>query len=194
MLKSFILSGVFLVCMIISMGCQQNTKTDMPPTVDSAAAGMNNMPEITKAVAVLHGTKGNNVTGNVTFLKEGNQVKVIADVYGLKPGKHGFHIHEYGDCSADDGTSAGGHFNPDNVKHGAPTDPVRHVGDLGNIFADQSGHAHLEATDSLLSFTGNHSIIGRGVIVHAGEDNLKSQPSGNAGPRVACGVIGIAKS
>jgi Cu-Zn family superoxide dismutase len=167
----------------------------MPSTSpDSTSSIMNNQqPEITKAVAELHGTKGNNVKGTVSFTKEENGITIVADIEGLTPGKHGFHIHEYGDCTADDGTSAGGHFNPENVKHGAPTDSVRHVGDLGNITADKDGNAHLEWTDPLLSFTGSHSIIGRAVVVHGGEDDLTSQPSGNAGPRVACGVIGIAK-
>ena len=147
-----------------------------------------------KALAVLHPTKGNTVTGMVTFISTSDGIHVIADVENLSPGKHGFHIHEYGDCSAPDGTSAGGHFNPDGKLHGAPTDTNRHVGDLGNITADSNGKAHFEWTDKFLSFSGPHSIIGRGVIVHAGEDDLKSQPTGNAGSRVACGVIGTAKN
>ena len=120
-------------------------------------------------------------------------IRVIVDMEGLSPGDHGFHVHEYGDCSAPDGTSAGGHFNPDGQPHGAPTDTERHVGDLGNISADGMGMAHLEWTDTFLSFSGPHSIVGRGVIVHAGADDLTSQPTGNAGARVACGVIGIAR-
>jgi Cu-Zn family superoxide dismutase len=189
----------FLVSLIsvslLMIGCQQNTNRQMPSTSpDSTSSIMNNQqPEITRAVAELHGTKGNNVKGTVSFTKEENGITIVADIESLTPGKHGFHIHEYGDCTADDGTSAGGHFNPENVKHGAPTDSVRHVGDLGNITADKDGNAHLEWTDPLLSFTGSHSIIGRAVVVHGGEDDLTSQPSGNAGPRVACGVIGIAK-
>jgi Cu-Zn family superoxide dismutase len=156
------------------------------PTPESAAT-------ITRAVAVLHPTEGNQVHGIVTFSKEADGVKVVADVEGLTPGLHGFHIHEYGDCSAPDGTSAGGHFNPDNVQHGGPTDSVRHVGDMGNLDANAEGNAHYEWTDSLLAFSGPHSLVGRGLIVHADPDDLKSQPTGNAGARVACGVIGIAK-
>jgi len=194
MLNSIKFLTVIIILAIFLPGCQQNTERQMPPaSSDTSDTAMNSQPEITKAVAELHGTKGNNVTGTVTFTKEANGIRVVADVTGLEPGKHGFHIHEYGDCSSDDGSSAGGHFNPDNVKHGASTDSVRHVGDLGNIEAGQDGNAHLEITDSLLSFSGPHSIIGRGVIVHGGEDDLTSQPSGNAGPRVACAVIGIAK-
>jgi Cu-Zn family superoxide dismutase len=148
---------------------------------------------ITRAVAVLHPTKGNSVRGIVTFTKEKGGIMVVADIEGLTPGKHGFHIHEYGDCSAPDGTSAGGHFNPEGKPHGAPTSQNRHVGDLGNIPANAEGKAHYEWTDPVMTFTGTRSIIGRAIIVHADEDDLKSQPTGNAGPRIACGVIGIAK-
>jgi Cu-Zn family superoxide dismutase len=152
-----------------------------------------NVDAVVKAVAVLHPTAGNKAHGIVTFTQVGTSVKVVADLEGLTPGSHGFHIHQYGDCSAADGTSAGGHFNPDNVSHGALNGEPSHVGDLGNIEADKTGKAHLELTDTQMTFSGPHSIIGRGVIVHAGEDDMKSQPTGNAGGRVACGVIGIAK-
>jgi Cu-Zn family superoxide dismutase len=194
LLKYINSSLVIFALFIFVAGCQQNKEREMPPTSsDTSGTALNNQPEITKAVAELHGTKGNDVSGIVTFTKEADGIRVVADITGLKPGKHGFHIHEYGDCTAEDGTSAGGHFNPENVQHGSPTDSIRHVGDLGNIEAGQDGKAHFEMTDALLSFSGSHSIIGRGVIVHGGEDDLTSQPSGNAGPRVACGVIGIAK-
>lgn len=146
-----------------------------------------------KAVAVLHPTEGNTVSGTVTFTREGGSVKVQAHLSGLKPGNHGFHIHEFGDCSAKDGTSAGGHFNPASMPHGAPSDKQRHAGDLGNIVAGEDGTAHVEVTDSVLKLSGDGSIIGRGVIVHAAADDLKTQPTGNAGGRQACGVIGIAK-
>lgn len=151
------------------------------------------IPEFQKAIAVLYPTKGNEVFGTVTFTKEDDMIKIVADVSGLSEGLHGFHIHEYGDCSAPDGASAGGHFAPHGNKHGAPSDEERHVGDLGNLDADADGNAHLEWEDSVINFTGENSIIGRAVIVHAGEDDLTSQPTGAAGPRVACGVIGIAK-
>jgi Cu-Zn family superoxide dismutase len=149
--------------------------------------------EFTNAVAVLHPTEGNTAHGVVRFTKTAEGVKVVADVSGLTPGKHGFHIHEYGDCSAPDGTSAGGHYNPEGMEHAGPDSPKRHVGDLGNLEADADGNAHLEYVDKHLMLNGPKSIIGRGVIVHANEDDLKSQPTGNAGGRVACGVIGIAK-
>jgi Cu-Zn family superoxide dismutase len=146
-----------------------------------------------KAIAVLHPTQGNHVEGTVTFTKTAEGMKIVADVTGLTPGKHGFHIHEYGDCSSPDGKAAGGHFNPSNNPHGGPDAAQRHEGDMGNLEADASGKAHLELTDNLMKMSGEKSIIGRGVIVHEKEDDLKSQPVGNAGGRLACGVIGIAK-
>jgi Cu-Zn family superoxide dismutase len=146
----------------------------------------------TEAVAVLHPTEGNEAHGTVYFVDSPAGIRVVAEIQGLSPGLHGFHVHEYGDCSAPDGTSAGGHFNPDGRPHGGPTDALRHVGDLGNISADEMGTAHFEWTDAFLSFSGSHSILGRAVIVHGGDDDFTSQPSGDAGPRVACGVIGLA--
>ncbi|MBD3401424.1 superoxide dismutase family protein [candidate division GN15 bacterium] len=149
------------------------------------------LPGPTKAVAVLHPTEGNDAYGTVTFTETPDGVEVVADVYNLEPGLHGFHIHEYGDCSEPDATSAGGHFAPMNREHGAPDDLDRHVGDLGNIMADSTGHGHYEETDTHLTMSGVNSIIGRGVIVHEGEDDLTTQPTGAAGARVACGVVGI---
>jgi superoxide dismutase, Cu-Zn family len=147
----------------------------------------------TKAIAVLHPTSGNNVTAIVTFTASGNEVKVVADVTGLTPGKHGFHVHEFGDCSSPDGNSAGAHFNPTHKQHGAPDAAERHEGDLGNLVADSSGKAHLEWTDKVMKLSGPDSIIGRSMVVHEKEDDLKTQPTGNSGGRVACGVIGVAK-
>jgi Cu-Zn family superoxide dismutase len=146
-----------------------------------------------KAIAVLHATEGNKVHGWVSFTKEGDKVKVVAEIAGLTPGKHGFHIHEFGDCSSKDGAAAGGHFNPGGKSHGAPTDANRHEGDLGNTEAGQDGKARVDLTDSVLQLDGPGSIIGRGVIVHAKPDDLKTQPTGDAGGRQACGVIGVAK-
>lgn len=145
------------------------------------------------AICILHPTEGNNVKGMITFKQTDEGILVTANVEGLTPGLHGFHIHQYGDCSAPDGTSTGGHFNPTNKKHGSPNAEERHVGDLGNLVAGEDGTAHYEWTDNLISFTGPNSILGRAIIVHAGEDDLVSQPTGTAGARVACGVIGLAK-
>lgn len=163
----------------------------------SAHAGMD-MPAsseggINKAICVVYPTKGNDVTGTVTFTKVAGGVRVVADLQGLTPGRHGIHIHEWGDCSTVDGTSAGGHYNPTTKSHGAPIAANRHEGDMGNIEADGSGKAHLEYTDTTISLNGENSIIGRSMIIHANEDDLITQPTGNAGARIACGVIGVGK-
>ena len=146
-----------------------------------------------KAVAVLSPTANSKVMGTVTFMKSGGEVKVVADITGLSPGKHGFHIHEFGDCSAPDATSAGAHFNPTKHQHGAPEAADRHAGDLGNIEADASGKAHLELSDKAMKLSGAESIVGHAVIVHEKADDLKTQPTGDAGGRLACGVIGVAR-
>jgi Cu-Zn family superoxide dismutase len=146
-----------------------------------------------KAVAVLEPTQGNNVEGTVWFTAVPGGVAVKASLKGLAAGSHGFHVHEFGDCTAPDGASAGGHFNPKGKPHGAPADPARHAGDLGNIQAASDGSASLEWTDPAMKLDGPDGVIGHAVIVHANPDDLKTQPTGNAGGRMACGVIGVAK-
>ena len=141
------------------------------------------------ADATLQPTQGNTVQGTVHFEKDMGEMHVQVHVTGLTPGKHGFHIHETGDCSAPDASSAGGHFNPDAKPHGAPNAGEHHAGDLGNVEADSTGMAMADLHSTSLTLEGPNSIIGKAVIVHGGEDDLKSQPAGNAGPRVACGVI-----
>jgi len=148
----------------------------------------------THGVAVLIPGKDSKVAGTVHFKKEAAGVHVTAALTGLAAGNHGFHIHELGDCSAADFTSAGGHFNPAGNPHGGPKDAKRHEGDMGNVEAKADGTATIDYVDPELGFEGARSIVGRGVVVHANPDDLKTQPTGNAGGRVACGVIGVAKS
>ena len=143
---------------------------------------------VTKAVCKLESKSGSKVTGTITFTKAGNEVKVVADITGLTPGKHGFHIHDIGDCSSSDAASAGAHFNPTQHKHGGPASTDRHEGDLGNIVADASGKAHLDWTGKM-NLTGMNAVLGKSVVVHEKEDDLKTDPSGNSGARQACGVI-----
>jgi Cu-Zn family superoxide dismutase len=148
-----------------------------------------------KAVAVLHPIGGNKVSGTVTFTEVADGVQVHAEITGLAPGNHGFHVHEFGDCSAADASSAGAHFNPTNKPHAGPDAAERHVGDMGNVEADASGKAKLEYVDHQISLTNDQqSAIGRSVVVHAKADDLKSQPAGDSGARIACGVIGRAKN
>ncbi|NNL66871.1 MAG: superoxide dismutase family protein [Myxococcales bacterium] len=148
-------------------------------------------PAVTRAIAVMQPTEGSQARGIVTFTRVADGVRVEADFTGLTPGKHGFHVHQWGDVSGSDGKSAGGHFDPHGAEHALPAGEPRHVGDLGNLEADASGAARYERVDSLLAFRGTNSIVGRGLIVHALEDD-GGQPTGNAGARVAMGVIGIA--
>lgn len=147
------------------------------------------------AVAELKPTEGNNVSGTTTFTRSTGQILVDARIKGLTPGAHGFHIHEKGDCSAPDATSAGGHFNPDAKPHGSHNAPDRHAGDLGNLVADANGDATLKIAIPMTGITmekeGASSIIGKGLIVHADPDDYKTQPTGNSGKRVACGVISL---
>ncbi len=143
------------------------------------------------AQTTLAPTQGNSTTGSVTFTTQADGVSVVASIVELSEGKHGFHIHENGDCSAPDGTSAGGHFNPQGTPHGSPDAPAaqRHVGDLGNIIVDASSSGKYERVDKVISLSSADSIVGKAVIIHSGEDDLTSQPTGNAGSRLACGVI-----
>lgn len=184
--KRFVLTVFIVLLALVYFGCGDR---DTDETALSERNVETTTAEKEVAVANLSPTQGNNVSGKVTFTKVDDGIKIVADLKGLSEGKHGFHVHEKGDCSAPDGTSAGGHFNPENKPHGAPDDSARHVGDMGNIEAGSDGNAHYERVDHLMSFSGSHSIIGKAVIVHQKADDLKSQPTGAAGARVACGVI-----
>jgi superoxide dismutase, Cu-Zn family len=166
-------------------------KTVLYAAIFCAVGSLAQAQEVTKAVAQLEPKSASQVTGTVTFTKVGDEIQVVADIQNLKPGKHGFHIHEKGDCSAADAASAGAHFNPTQKHHGGPMTPDHHSGDLGNVEADASGKAHLDWKGKL-SLSGNDSIIGRSIVVHEKEDDLKTDPSGNSGARIACGVINAA--
>ncbi len=158
---------------------------DTPPATDA--------PKETGAQAKVSAASDSKVEGIVTFTTKGDVVSVQATIQGLEPGEHGFHVHEKGDCSSPDAKSAGGHFNPHTVDHGGPESETHHAGDLGNITANAEGVAEFKAElpTSFLSLAPDaaNNIIGRAVVVHGGADDLKSQPSGAAGPRVGCGVI-----
>jgi Cu-Zn family superoxide dismutase len=142
------------------------------------------------AVAQLGSTRGNAVAGTISFETQGSAVRVSGRVTGLKPDQeHGFHIHEKGDCSSGDGMSAGGHFNPLGKPHGPPG-AERHAGDLPSLKADASGVATIDLrVDGITIGSGATDIVGRGLIVHAQPDDYKTQPTGNAGARLACAVI-----
>jgi Cu-Zn family superoxide dismutase len=160
--------------------------------VAAGLAGCQNLPSgAPHATASLQPTKGSNVAGTADFYQVGNKVRVVANLSGLAPGReHGFHVHEAGDCSSGDGMSAKGHFNPFGKPHGNPQSAERHAGDMPSLRADASGNAKVDIElDSMTVEPGPASIVGRGLIVHADPDDYKTQPTGNAGARLACAVI-----
>lgn len=167
-------------------------KTILFLTTFCALACVARADELKGAQAQLDSKSDSKVTGLVFFIKRGDQVQVGGHIMNLKPGKHGLHIHDKGDCSAPDASSAGPHFNPTNQHHGGPSTAEHHTGDLGNIEADESGSAVINWKGKL-SLTGNDSIIGKSLVVHEKEDDLKTDPAGNSGARIACGVITEAK-
>ena len=163
--------------------------TDAPP---AAAPTTHNTSTAQQAIANLASASGSLVSGRLTLVPMGGGVHIRGDIGGLPPGSsHGFHIHEKGDCSAVDAASAGGHFNPAGKPHGRAGHGAHHAGDSDNLVADAQGVAHVDAHVEGVSLGGGASndILGRAIIVHANADDYSSQPAGNAGARVACGVI-----
>jgi len=178
---------IFTLLFILLSGCNDQGEMNQHSETENA--------DHYELVTVLHPTMGSMAEGVVRFYKTDEGVRVVAEVSQLEPNSaHGFHIHEFGDCTAPDGISAGGHFDPHGQPHAGPEDDERHAGDLGNLVADENGFAELDYIDPVISFHGEDSILGRGVIVHAEEDDLETQPTGDAGARLACGVIGVAQT
>ena len=142
------------------------------------------------AMAMVAPTSGSSVSGMIHFnQKSDGDVQVVGDLSGLTPGMHGFHVHENGDCG-NDAAAAGGHFNPTNAPHASPDAASHHSGDFGNITADAAGNAHIDFTShSIKVASGTTSVVNRAVVVHADPDDLNSQPSGNSGKRIGCGVV-----
>jgi superoxide dismutase, Cu-Zn family len=145
---------------------------------------------IKDAVCILVPMKASGVNGTILLKQEKGYARVTGEVMGLKPGKHGFHIHMFGDLRAADGMSVGGHYNPHGHPHGGVESKERHEGDLGNIEADAQGVAKVDVKADHVVL---NDVIGRSIVVHGDADDLKSQPAGNAGPRIAVGVIGMAE-
>jgi Cu-Zn family superoxide dismutase len=160
----------------------------IPPL--AGCAGMTQASGPTATVK-LEPTRGNTTAGTVTFQQQGDQVTVLVKVEGLKAGQeHGFHIHDKGDCSSGDGMSAGGHFNPGAKPHGPPDSADHHAGDMPALKADAQGRADARFTLAGVTIgSGTADIVGRGLIVHAMPDDYRTQPTGNSGARIACGVI-----
>lgn len=144
-----------------------------------------------QAIAVINSASGSALTGMATFTQTGQTVMVHIEIQNTSPGLHGVHIHEKGDCSSLDGKSAGGHWNPTNVAHGKWGEGEFHLGDIGNIDVGEDGTGTIELSTDLWEIgTGSiYDVVGKGMIVHADADDFTSQPSGNAGARIGCGVI-----
>ena len=155
------------------------------------AACQSTPAEAPRATAALQPTKGSKAFGEATFEQVGDKVRVIVFAQNLPPDRElGFHIHEAGDCSSGDGMSAKGHFNPHGKPHGHPSSAERHAGDLPSLKAGKDGRAKIDVTVDAISIgKGPGDIVGRGLIIHADPDDYKTQPTGNAGARIACGVI-----
>ena len=182
-----------LATIILVVACDQTKQARTTAEGDDKHVEM--WTGLNHAVAVLNPTASNSARGEVHFMAVDGKVKVVADIEGLGADqKHAIHIHQFGDITGSDGKATGGHYNPEEHDHGLPETAMRHAGDLGNIQADSEGKAHYEITVDNISIAGRRNpIIGRGVIVHAKTDTGE-QPTGGAGPRIAQGVIGIAKS
>lgn len=144
------------------------------------------------ATAVVYPLGETEVFGLVKMVQDAEGIRITGEISGLTPGGlHGFHLHEFGDCASPDGMGVGGHFNPGGHVHAGPTSLERHFGDFGNIQADEAGVARIDLR--IAGAQGLEMVFGRGIIVHAGPDDENSNPTGNAGPRIACGVVGMSK-
>jgi Cu-Zn family superoxide dismutase len=143
-----------------------------------------------RAAATIEARSGSTLSGRASFTETKGGVLVEVVVHHAPPGWHAVHVHEKGDCSADDGSSAGSHFNPGSHKHGSPHAPEHHAGDLGNMWVDENGEGHHALLMPELTVAdGPSSVRGRAIIVHASVDDLVTDPTGNAGGRIGCGVI-----
>ena len=173
-MKKIILTIVVIIAVL--MGCKTNISSN---------------PD--KKLSLVFEAKSNSaVSGNAIFTEKEGKVTMVAKLSGLKPGIHAIHIHEKSDCSAADGSSAGGHWNPTFKKHGKLGEGESHKGDIGNFTADENGNGTITFTTAEWSIGGEDvtkNIIGKGLIVHQGTDDYVSQPAGNAGARVACSAI-----
>ena len=157
--------------------------------------GVPSTPSAKHAIATIGPASDSSVTGMAVFTQNGDQITLTIEIQNTSPGIHAVHIHEKGDCSATDGKSAGGHWNPTGVAHGKWGEGEFHLGDIGNITVGEDGTGSIELTTDLWEIgTGSDvDVVGRGIIVHASADDFTSQPSGAAGARIGCGAIALAE-
>jgi Cu-Zn family superoxide dismutase len=188
-MSKLIRGSVGVMAVLALVGCAPKEEAPAPESA-SAMEEETATIEPLMAAANLAPRSDGTAHGTITFTQIAGGVTITAHIEGAPPGPHGLHVHEIGDCSSEDFKSAGGHFNPTEAPHGAPTDAERHAGDLGNIEVGDSGAGHLELSSDLLTVTeGPNSTVGRAVILHDKADDLASQPTGAAGGRIACGVV-----
>ncbi len=181
------LNSIVALAVCMTLGVNSVALAQEKTKAHADSHGHANMEMPTFGVAVILPTKDSKVRGLLRLNQAGDELRIVGKINNLTPGEHGFHIHQFGDQRGTDGTAAGGHYSGDGKQHGAPG-PDSHAGDLGNITAGEDGVANV---DIKTAHTKLHFVLGRAFVVHAGKDDLKSQPSGDAGGRVATGVIGI---
>jgi superoxide dismutase, Cu-Zn family len=189
--------GLLFSLTLLLVACSREQPEGAPREPDNttaAPAEKSNEPAAAApaAAAQIAPTQGNTVTGALALAQSSGGVHITGSIQGLKPdAEFGFHVHEKGDCTAPDGSSAGGHFNPTQAQHGNPTGPTHHAGDMPNIKSDDQGVAQVDVTAGGTSLTGDPGtdIMGKAIVVHESPDDYATQPSGNSGKRVACGVI-----
>ncbi len=167
----------------------RNTQSDKGSANLESAKSTSLNHEMAQARADISSLNDSGISGTVRFTKLEHGVQVTADITGLSPGEHGFHIHEFGDCNSKNSDSIGAHYNPTHHKHGKPGSEDSHVGDLGNLVADENGNAHYEAINKVIKLQGRNSILGRSIIIHADRDDYTTQPTGASGLKIGCGVI-----
>ncbi|MEO8306573.1 MAG: superoxide dismutase family protein [Pseudomonadota bacterium] len=195
-MKAPLLALLIPLAVLAACSRTETPTADVPPPAAAPAP----QPTATEPAAAqpvsatvkLAGASGSSVAGELQLTATDGGVAIAGEITGLTPGtQHGFHVHETGDCSAPDAKSAGGHFNPAHVAHGGPTSDVRHLGDIPNIQSDSAGHVTVSATipGATLRDGAADDLVGKAMIVHAKPDDYTTQPSGDAGDRIACGVI-----
>ena len=193
--------GLGIVVALVLAGCSREQPEGAPrapePTTAAPAEKVTPAEPAQEAVAQVAPTQGNTVTGSLALASSPQGVHITGAIQGLKPNaEFGFHVHEKGDCSAPDGSSAGGHFNPTQAQHGNPTSATHHAGDMVNIRSNGEGVAQVDTTAAGTTLHGDPTtdVIGKAIVVHEGPDDYATQPSGNSGKRVACGVIAATSS
>ena len=192
-----ILYTLLCTCLILATSCKKKEKESTPEAQEETTNTSAAETSVKKAKAVIQGKSGTETSGSVTFKEENGMVEMTALLSNIsKSGKHAIHIHEKGDCSSDDGKSAGGHWNPSGHEHGEWGEGSFHKGDIGNLEIDEKGNGIISKKTDLWCIgcdDENKNIIGKAIIIHEGADDMTSQPSGAAGSRIGCGEIVIAQ-